>query len=66
MSAVTAKAPARRMAAAVCGAMLIAAGTIAVVTGDFTTAGIWVLVAGLAAVGLTGVVGGLRGLASES
>jgi len=45
-----------RIVSAVTGALIIALGATAVVTGDFAVAGVWVLALALAAVGLAGLL----------
>ncbi len=65
MSAAGSPRSALNLAAGVSGVMLIVAGIIAVATGEFDRAGLWVLVVGLAAIGLAGVAAGFRAIIAD-
>jgi len=45
-----------RVVATICGMLFVVIGTIAITTGEFQDAAIWVVVAGLATSGLAGLV----------
>ena len=53
-----------RAVRALIGVLIVAVGTMAAITGEFSTAAGWILAAGLASVGLAGIISAVATSAS--